>query len=173
MREYSVRERRDDDGEEHGGDHEKRDPGGLPLGQVYERIETLYLSGRIDGEERAGLIELMHGKADPENETDGWQTAYMQLAEQLDGMEARIAALEQLTGGGSGESEPEVPEWQMWNGVDGGYAKGDVVQHGGRYWVSEYEGAVNVWEPGAIGVDERYWREISGEEARGLLGIGE
>jgi hypothetical protein len=32
--------------------------------------------------------------------------------------------------------------------------------HGGRVWENMLIGMTNVWEPGAPGVDERYWREV-------------
>ena len=147
--------------------------GGLPLTQVSERIETMYLSGRISGEERMELTELMHEKADPTNELGDWKEMYEALAAKVNGLEERVRALEALAGGdeeAGGDDDQTVPEWQMWDGVNGGYVKGDVVAHDGRYWVSEYEGAVNVWEPGALGVDDRYWREITYEEAVQLIG---
>ena len=147
--------------------------GGMPLTQVSERIETMYLNGRIDAEERLELTELMHEKADPANEAGDYREMYQALAVKYNELEARVEAAERaiaiLNGedgaGGEGSEENEIPEWQMWDGVSGGYAYGDIVMHGGRYWVSEYEGAVNVWEPGAAGVDDRYWREITAEEA--------
>ena len=147
--------------------------GGMPLSQVNERIETMYLSGRLTGEERLELTELMHEKASPENEAGDYRALYEALAVKYNELEVRMAAAEQAieilnggeVGGEEGGGEPAVPEWQPWDGVSGGYAQGDVVMHGGRYWVSTYEGAVNVWEPGAPGVDERYWREMTEEEA--------
>lgn len=147
--------------------------GGMPLTQVHERIETMYLTGRINAEEREELTGLMHEKASPENEKGGWQELYEALAEKYGELEKRVKALETAAGGENEDGEEgagEIPEWQMWDGVSGGYVRGDVVAHAGRYYVSEYEGAVNVWEPGAPGVDERYWREISEEEAVGMIG---
>ena len=128
----------------------------------------MYLTGRISGEERAELTELMHAKASPENETGGWKEMYEALAVKYNELEARVKALEEAAGGeneGGEEAGEEIPEWKPWDGVSGGYKTGDVVMHGGKYYISEYEGAMNVWEPGAPGVDERYWKEITEEEA--------
>ena len=145
--------------------------GGMPLTQVSERIETMYLNGRINAGERLELTELMHEKASPENEKGGWEEMYRTLAGKYRELEARVEALETAGGDAEGEDgEAEIPQWQAWNGVNGGYAQGDVVMHEGRFYVSEYAGAVNVWEPGALGVDERYWREITEEEAIRLTG---
>ena len=144
--------------------------GGMPLSQVNERIETMYLNGRISGEERNELTELMHEKASPENEKGGWEELYKALAAKYNELEARVTALEKAAGGeqegdAGNEGMQAIPEWKPWDGVSGGYKTGDVVMHGGKYYVSEYEGAMNVWEPGTPGVDERYWKEITEEEA--------
>ena len=137
--------------------------GGMPLSQVNERIETMYLSGRISGEERNELTELMHAKANPENEKGDYKALYEALTAKYNELEARVTELEKAAGGE--EACEEIPEWKPWDGVSGGYKTGDVVKHGGKYYVSEYEGAMNVWEPGTPGVDERYWKEITEEEA--------
>lgn len=138
--------------------------GGMPLTQVSERIETMYLSGRISGEERTELTELMHEKADPANELGDWKAMYEALAVKVNGLEARVKALEEAGGtaeGGEAEGEAgDYPAWQRWDGVNGGYKKGDIVTHGGRTWENMLEGMGNVWEPGAPGVDERYWKEV-------------
>ena len=57
----------------------------------------------------------------------------------------------------------DVPAW-----VDPGtvhsrmYTGGAVVKHKKRIWLSEHRG-LNHWEPGADGVDERIWRDITDE----------
>lgn len=60
-------------------------------------------------------------------------------------------------------SVADVPAW-----VDPGtvhsrmYTGGAVVKHKKRIWRSEHRG-LNRWEPGAQGVDERIWRDITDE----------
>lgn len=139
--------------------------GGMPLAQVNERIETMYLSGRINADERNELTELMHSKADPSNEAGDYKAMYEALAVKYNELEARVKALEEANGGmvEGGEDEGETgayPAWQPWDGVSAGYKKGDIVTHNGRTWENTLEGMANVWEPGAAGVDERYWREV-------------
>ena len=136
--------------------------GGMPLAQVSERIETMYLTGRITGEERAELTEMMHGKASPENEAGDYKALYEALAKKYTELEARMEAVEKAVGLGGEEegSEAGVPEWEKWDGVSGGYEKGAIVSHNGKKWENMLEGMRNVWEPGAAGVDERYWREV-------------
>lgn len=57
----------------------------------------------------------------------------------------------------------DVPAW-----VDSGtlhskmYTFGAVVSHKARIWRSEHRG-LNHWEPGAQGIDERIWRDITDE----------
>lgn len=137
--------------------------GGMPLSQVNERIETMYLNGRISAEERAELTELMHAKANPENEKGDYKALYEALAAKYNELEARVKALEAAAGGeaeGGEETGEEIPEWKPWDGVSGGYKTGDVVMHGGKAWENMLVGMTNVWEPGAPGVDERYWKEV-------------
>lgn len=136
--------------------------GGMSLTHVHERIETMYLSGRISGEERAELTELMHEKANPANETGDWKAMYEALVIKYNELEERVRALEAANGGESGddEGETEHPEWEPWDGVSNRYQQGAVVAHNGTVWESMYEGQ-NVWEPGAPGIDERYWKEIA------------
>lgn len=137
--------------------------GGLPLTQVSERIETMYLSGRISGDERLELTELMHEKADPANELGGWKELYEALAVKCNDLEARVKALEAAankTPEEGGEAEGSYPAWEPWDGVSAGYRPGDIVTHNGKTWQNMLQGMANVWEPGALGVDERYWREI-------------
>lgn len=136
--------------------------GGMPLSQVNERIETMYLNGRINAEERAELTELMHAKASPENEKGGWKEMYEALAAKYNELEARVKALEKTAGGeteGGEEAGEEIPEWKPWDGISDRYQPGAVVAHNGGVWESTYTGQ-NVWEPGAAGIDERYWKKI-------------
>ena len=130
-----------------------------PLTELSERIETLYIAGRLTTEERAGLIELMHSEASAGAEMGDYREMYRALAEKYNGLEARVRALEAQDGGGDSGTEGGYPAWRAWDGVSGEYPKGAVVVHNGILWESVYDGQ-NVWEPGAHGVDERYWVEI-------------
>ena len=134
---------------------------GLPLSQVAERIETMYLSGRINAEERAELTELMHEKANPANEAGDYKALYQALAEKYNELEKRVKALEGKDATGGEATGGEHPAWKPWDGVSAGYQYGDIVMHGGKVWENMLVGMTNVWEPGAMGVDERYWREVT------------
>lgn len=58
----------------------------------------------------------------------------------------------------------EVREWETWHPLKESthYRYGDLTRHGGKVWrdVLDPTGeTLNVWEPGAPGIDERYWVE--------------
>lgn len=83
----------------------------------------------------------------------------------------RLAALES---GGAELVDPEeltvvIPEWEPWDGISTDYQTGAVVTHNGKYWQNVLDGMQNTWEPGGVGIDERYWKEITYEEAVSIL----
>lgn len=57
--------------------------------------------------------------------------------------------------------EGGVGEWVQPDSTNG-YALGDRVRHLGRTWESVFDGQ-NVWEPGAVGVGEDIWKDVTGE----------
>ena len=59
------------------------------------------------------------------------------------------------------EEVKTVPAWSD-PGTDHArmYTKGDIVTHGGKVWQSEVDG-LNSWEPGAEGVYDFIWRDIT------------
>ena len=133
----------------------------MPLKSVYERIESLFIRGELNADEHEELIEMMHQHAAPEAELTDWKAMYEALTVRMNALTARIEALEQIEKPDAeedidGEEAGRYAEWIAWDGVNGGYQKGDIVAHCGRIWQSAMDG-LNVWEPGAPGVDERYW----------------
>lgn len=67
-------------------------------------------------------------------------------------------------------ADGEVRDWEPWHPLktDTHYRYGDRTRHNGKVWrdVLDPTGAtLNVWEPGAQGIDERYW-EILESNAR-------
>lgn len=138
--------------------------GGMPLTQVNERIETMYLNGRINAEERLELTELMHAKASPENEAGDYKALYEALAVKYNELEARVKATEKALGlyaepDAGGEGTGGYPAWEPWDGVSDKYQPGAIVTHNGNVYESVHP-AQNVWEPGVPGIDERYWKKI-------------
>lgn len=62
-----------------------------------------------------------------------------------------------------------VPAWEPWDGISDKYQYGAVVTYNGKYFLDVLYGMQNTWEPESPGVDERYWKEISKEQAEGIL----
>lgn len=59
----------------------------------------------------------------------------------------------------------EVRAWEAWHPLKKSthFRYGDKAQHNGKIWrdVLDPTGdTLNVWEPGAEGIDERYWQEV-------------
>lgn len=99
-----------------------------------------------------------------------------ELKDLYERLESRVSVLEdavkKLQGGGSEEPEPGeiiVPAWISWDGISDNYQYGAVVTHNDKYWQNMLQGVQNTWEPGAVGVDERYWKEITKEEAEAIV----
>lgn len=130
--------------------------GSMGLSQLAERIDEMYVTGRLTTDERAQLVELMHAKARPDQERADAHKRIDALAAAMAALEARVAALE--GGATNGGVANAIPAWRPWDGVSADYQPGAVVTHNGKTWRSVYAGQ-NVWEPGAVGVDERYWVE--------------
>lgn len=86
-------------------------------------------------------------------------------------IKSRLSTLESGSGTVTAppETEATVPEWVMWDGISQEYQYGAVVSHNGRYWIDVLRDMQNTWEPGSAGVDERYWKEITKEQAEELI----
>lgn len=102
---------------------------------------------------------------------------YNRLSEKCNAMseeiEAPKASVEKLQSGEEPE-EPQgkpvkIPKWEAWDGISDKYQTGAVVKRKGKYYQNVLEGMQNTWEPGTTGVDERYWKKITKEEAEALL----
>lgn len=58
------------------------------------------------------------------------------------------------------EKGQQPPAWVQPLGAHDSYPAGAVVSHAGRVWENAHPG-LNSWEPGAVGVDGRIWRDIT------------
>lgn len=59
------------------------------------------------------------------------------------------------------EAPDKVPAWENpLTDHSKMYAKTNVITHSGRFWESTHAG-LNSWEPGAQGVDENIWRDVT------------
>lgn len=135
------------------------------VNDLSEKIDTLWAESKLSDDERNQLIQMMTDHINPATEAP-------ELAERIARLEERVSALENAQ-----TEEPEepsegisVPAWEPWDGVSDKYQYGAVVTNIGKYWLDTLQNMQNTWEPGSPGVDERYWKEITKEEAEALLG---
>ena len=134
--------------------------GNYQLVDINNKINKLWLEYQLTDEERDELIELTNSNINVDNEKPDLQRQLDTLGDYVKNtLEPRIQALEERQ-----EVEPpveeEYPAWVPYDGiVNLGYDFGAKVTHNGFKWENMLEGTKNVWEPGAIGVDERYWKK--------------
>lgn len=83
------------------------------------------------------------------------------MSSRLDSIEERLDALEGVSAETPDEGESDdiqYPEWKAWDGISTDYQPDTIVSHNGKLWQSTFAGQ-NVWEPGAVGIDDRFWVE--------------
>lgn len=125
--------------------------GGYKLTDIQHKIKKMHLLGDIDETQMDELLALAAAGVSPEAERPETLIMLQTLAQRMDGLEARLAALE-----GGDEENPEAGDapayeaWEPWDGISDKYQPGAIVTHGGKTWQSIYSGQ-NVWEPGAAG----------------------
>ena len=147
--------------------------GAFKLNDLSNKIDTLWVGGKLTDEERENLISLMSDHLNPATEAP---QDYELLARQIADLKETVSSLsDRVTVLEGGETEPEkptgvvIPEREPWDGISNQYQYGEVVTHNGKYWQNVLSGQQNVWEPESVGVDERYWKEITKEEAESLI----
>lgn len=64
------------------------------------------------------------------------------------------------------KADTKVRPWKAWHPLDTTthFYYGDLATHGDKTWrdvLDETRTQLNVWEPGAPGIDERYWVEVT------------
>ena len=143
--------------------------GMFKVSDLTTKIDTLWAESKLSDDERNELVQMMTDFLNPSTEAPELKDLYERL-------EARVVVLEgavkELQGGGEEEPEPgeiAIPTWVPWDGISDNYQYGAVVKHNEKYWQNMLQGVQNTWEPGAVGVDDRYWKEITKEEAEKLV----
>lgn len=118
--------------------------GGFELDNMLKKINTFWVQGSINEEEKLELEELAREKATFKNSVD--------ILAKLNDLELRVAALEK-SGVQSGDSST-IGEY-----VEGKwYYKDDKVSFEGKNYICiAPEGTVCVWSPSSYPV---YWQEI-------------
>lgn len=132
--------------------------GRYELNDILRKIDTLWVQGDIDDDQRDDLVELARTNADP-------AASYAPLQSQIDSafaaikaLEARVAALE---AGETPEPSPEPEEWPEWvqpTGAHDAYNTGDKVTFEGKHYVSLID--ANVWSRAAYPTG---WEAVTAE----------
>lgn len=143
--------------------------GVFKVSELTTKIDTLWAESKLSDEQRNELVQMMTDFLNPSTEAPELKDLYERL-------ESRVSVLEdavkELQGGGSEDPEPGeiiVPAWVPWDRISDNYQYGAVVTHNDKYWQNMLQGVQNTWEPGAVGVDDRYWKEITKEEAEAII----
>ena len=149
-----------------------------PNDALYHKIDVAWANGDITDEEKMELDQLVFQYRNLQVQAPDLAELYNRLYEKCNAMSEEIEILKaSVEKSQSGETEPEepqdksvkIPKWEAWDGISTDYQTGAVVKHKGKYYQNILEGMQNTWEPGTTGVDERYWKEITKEEAEALL----
>lgn len=134
--------------------------GNYQLMDINNKINKLWLEYQLTDEERDELLELANQNINIDNEKPELEKQIEAVFDYIKTLESRIKALEE-----GQEVEPpveeEYPAWVPYDAVvNKGYDYGAKVSHKGFKWINMLEGTKNIWEPGANGVDERYWKKV-------------
>ena len=127
------------------------------LSDILVKIDTLWLKGDIDDDQRAELIATAREKADPSASYAPLQEQVDKLADDLAALSARVTALES---GGGEEPAPadKYPAYVQPTGAHDAYHNGDKVTYNGtRYICIAPDGVVCVWNPDTY---PAYWQEV-------------
>lgn len=124
--------------------------GGFKLAEIQHKIKKMYVLGDLTEAQMDELLAMACGGASADAERPEALAMMKAMSERMDGLEARLKALE--GGAEEGTEQPEFPVWEAWDGLSNKYQKGAVVQHNGQLWESIFNGQ-NVWQPGAAGTE--------------------
>lgn len=126
----------------------------LELSDILVKIDTLWLKGDIDDDQRTQLIDAAREKADPSSSYAPLQEQVDKLADDLAALAARVTALE----GGGTESTDEYPAYVQPTGAHDAYHKDDkVTWNGKKYVCTAPDGVACVWNPDTY---PAYWQVV-------------
>lgn len=128
--------------------------GSFELSDILHKIDTLWLQGDIDDDQRAELIAAAREKADPSASYAPLQKQVDKLAADVEALAARVTALE----GGEHEPDGEYPAYVQPTGAHDAYHKDDKVTYNGtKYTCIAPDGVACVWNPDTY---PAYWRAV-------------
>ena len=122
--------------------------GSFELTDIIRKIDTVWFEGKITDEEKAELVSMAQGKANPQHSMD--------LVAKVADLEKRVKILETYNKTSDTEEPEEEETYQPF--VEGKwYYNGDTVSFEGKnYRCIAPEGTVCVWSPSAY---PNYWIE--------------
>lgn len=126
------------------------------LTDILNKIDTLWVQGSLTEEQRTELTALARQNADPAASYAPLQEQIDALADRLDALIARVAALEQSGGDEPEEPKEEWPEYVQPTGAHDAYHNGDKVTYNGQHYTCiAPEGTACVWDPNTY---PAYWQ---------------
>lgn len=129
--------------------------GNFELADILHKIDTLWLQGDIDDDQRTELIGAAREKADPSSSYAPLQEQLNKLANELTALTARVTALE----GGGTEPADEYPTYKQPTGAH------DAYHNGIKYVCIAPDGMACVWDPDTY---PAYWQEVAGRATESL-----
>lgn len=126
------------------------------LTDILAKIDTLWVQGSLTEEQRTELTALARQNADPASSYAPLQEQIDALADRLDALIARVAALEQSGGDEPEEPAEEWPEYVQPTGAHDAYHHGDKITWNGQHYTCiAPEGTACVWDPNTY---PAYWQ---------------
>ena len=132
------------------------DAGEFKFAEIRHKIMKLYAIGEMTETEMDTLLAMASNHVSSDAERPETLAMLKSLSDRMDAIEARLNSM----GDVPPEESTEYPAWEPWNGMSNQYQPGAIVSHNSKLWQSTYDGQ-NVWEPGAVGIDERFWVEYT------------
>ena len=123
--------------------------GGFKLADIQHKIKKLYALGDLTEDQMDQLLAEASESVSAQAERPEVLEMLRSLSDRMDALEAKL----------NGAAAPAgYPAWAAWDGISDKYQFGAIVSHNGKLWQSVYAGQ-NVWEPGAVGIGDRFWIE--------------
>lgn len=135
--------------------------GGFKLADIQHKIKKLYALGDLTEAQMDELLQAASGGVSANAERPETIALLVAMSSRLDSIEERLDALEGVSAETPDEGESDdiqYLEWKPWDGISTDYQPDTIVSHNGKLWQSTFAGQ-NVWEPGAAGIDDRFWVE--------------
>lgn len=143
--------------------------GTFRVSDLTNKIDTLWAESKLSDDERSQLVQMMIDYLNPASEAPELKEMYERLEARVTTLEEEVKKLKGEELGGGEEGTVTVPAWEPWDGISNKYQYGAVVTHNTKYFLDVLQGMQNTWEPESAGVDERYWKEITKEQAEGII----